>query len=111
MEGTGWLGVVLVETLGVGAEGKSEGGRSGFAVGGASIACDSARGGATLFRVFGVMRTFGAGEPAGALDNDSASEGKYTTPSDFPAAIVSSSVGTRGGNIFGRKITKMIAAM
>ena len=54
------FGVGLVFTFGVGAEGKSSGGRS-EATGGASMRCSSARGGATLFNVFGVIFTTGPG--------------------------------------------------
>src|SRR5580693_1320337 len=48
---------------GVGAEGKSEGGRSelDFGAGGASMRCSSGRGGATLFNTFGLILTAGPG--------------------------------------------------
>ena len=53
---------------GVGAEGSSGLGCSGFGIeGGATGACDSGRGGATLFRTLGLILTFGPGGPGGIV--------------------------------------------
>src|SRR5580658_4051847 len=69
------LGVGLVFAFGVGAAGKSSGGRS-EATGGASMRCSSARGGATLFNVFGLIFTTGPGGGEGRRDTAPSSGGR-----------------------------------
>src|SRR5271156_1606215 len=69
------FGVGLVFTFGVGAVGKSSGGRS-EATGGASRRCSSGRGGAALANAFGVIFTTGPGGGEGRRETAPSSGGK-----------------------------------